>query len=244
MRSLAYARFELIRTFREGMLLLGAFVFPLALYFLIALPNRGVHNYEATGISAPLYYMVSLGSFGTMMAMMSAGIRIAGERSTGWLRQLRIMPLSTPGYLGAKVLTAYVMAALSLALLYVSGLALGVSLSLHVWVEMTVLIAVALLPFAAFGIAVGQHVTIDAIGPISGGTVAILAVLSGTWYPVTQGFLHDIGQFLPSYWLIQAARTSVQGQGWTAIAWAVVLVWTALLGAIAALAYRRDSSRV
>lgn len=238
MRSLAYARFELVRTFREGMLLLGAFAFPLVLYFLIALPNRNVHDYEATGVSAPLYYMVSLGSFGTMMAMMSAGIRIAGERSTGWLRQLRIMPLSTAGYLGAKVLTAYVMAALSLVLLYASGLALGVSLSLHAWVEMTLLIAIALLPFAAFGIAVGQHVSIDAIGPISGGTVAVLAVLSGTWYPVTHGFLHDVGQFLPSYWLVQAGRISLHGQGWPVMGWTVVLAWTAILSGIATLAYR------
>lgn len=238
MRSLAYARFELVRTFREGMLLLGAFAFPLVLYFLIALPNRNVHDYEATGVSVPLYYMVSLGSFGTMMAMMSAGIRIAGERSTGWLRQLRIMPLSTAGYLGAKVLTAYVMAALSLVLLYASGLALGVSLSLHAWVEMTLLIAIALLPFAAFGIAVGQHVSIDAIGPISGGTVAVLAVLSGTWYPVTHGFLHDVGQFLPSYWLVQAGRISLHGQGWPVMGWTVVLAWTAILSGIATLAYR------
>ena len=51
-------------------------------------------NFDGTGISAPLYYMVGLASFGTMLAMISSGARIAGERQAGWTRQLRITPLS------------------------------------------------------------------------------------------------------------------------------------------------------
>ena len=244
MRALAYTRFELLRTFREGKLLAAAFAVPLILYFLFATPNRHVHDFAATGVPAPLYYMVSLASFGTMMAMMSAGIRIAGERQTGWTRQLRITPLSTTAYLAAKVLTAYVMAALSLALLYASGLALGVNLPVHTWLSMTLLIAIALLPFAALGILVGHYVTVDAVGPVGAGTVALLAVLSGTWYPATHGPLHDVGQFLPSYWLVQAGRISLPGYGWTPMAWTVVIVWTAGLATLAALAYRRDTNRV
>ena len=64
------------------------------LYFLIAGPNRNQSDFINTGLSAPLYYMVGLAAFGTMSAMLSSGTRIAGERESGWNRQLRITPLS------------------------------------------------------------------------------------------------------------------------------------------------------
>ena len=100
---------------------------------MIAAPQRNNHNIGGTGISFPLYYMVGLASFGTMAAMISTGARIAGERQVGWTRQLRISPLTSRAYFRAKVVTAYVMALLSLALLYASGAALGVSLSAPRW---------------------------------------------------------------------------------------------------------------
>ena len=68
-------------------------------------PERG--RPRATGLSAPLYFMVGLAAFGTMNAMLSAGARIAGERAVGWNRQLRITPLTTRNYFRAKVLTGY-----------------------------------------------------------------------------------------------------------------------------------------
>jgi ABC-2 type transport system permease protein len=241
---LHYTRYELLRTFRDRRLFLFAFGFPVILYFVIALPNRHSHDFSSTGVTAPLYYMVSLASFGTMMSMMSAGFRIAGERQVGWTRQLRITPLSVRSYMRAKVLTAYAMAAVSLGLLYICGLTLGVSLAGGRWLEMTVLILIALLPFGVLGVALGHMLTVDSVGPATGGIVSLLAVVSGTWFPVTHGFLHDVGQFVPSYWLVQAGRIGLHGQPWHGMAWAVIAGWTLLLAALGAAAYRRDSGRV
>jgi ABC-2 type transport system permease protein len=244
MSSVAYTRYELLRAFRNRRYFVFALGFPLILYYVIAAPNRNTHNFGGSGVSAPLYYMVGLASFGTMMSMVSVGARIAGERQAGWTRQLRITPLSPRAYLRAKVLTSYAMAALSLILLYVAGASLGVSLAAGKWVEMTVLIAISLLPFAALGILLGHLLNVDAVGAATGTTVSLLALLSGTWFPVTHGFLHDVGQFLPSYWLVQAGRISLHGHGWGAMGWAVVIVWTVVLSALAGYAYLRDTGRV
>jgi len=244
MNAVAYTRYELLRTIRERRLLLFGFGFPLILYFVIAIPNRHIEDFAGTGISATLYYMVSLASFGTMMSMVSTGGRIAGERQVGWTRQLRITPLNPRSYLRAKVLTGYAMAILSLALLYISGALLGVSLPANKWLEMTGLIIVGLIPFAALGIALGHILTVDSIGPALGGTVSLLALIGGTWFPVTSGFLHDLGQFLPSYWLVQAGRVALGGSAWGAKGWAVVLGWSVVLGVLAAWAYARDTGRV
>lgn len=244
MTSAAYTRYELLRTVRERRLMFFGFGFPLVLYFVIAIPNRHMRDFASTGVTAPLYYMVSLASFGTMMSMVSLGGRIAGEREVGWTRQLRITPLSPRAYLRAKVMTGYMMAALSVALLYVSGIVLGVSLSAGDWIKTTLLIAVALMPFAALGVGLGHLLTVDSVGPAIGGTVSLLALISGTWFPVTSGFLHDVGQFLPSYWLVQAGRVSINGQAWGTMGWAVVLGWTVILVAFAGWAYMRDTGRV
>jgi ABC-2 type transport system permease protein len=242
--SLAYMRFELLRTFRERRLFIFSFGFPLILYYAIAAPNRHVSDYQGLGIAFPLYYMTGLASFGTMMSMMSAGFRIAGERQAGWTRQLRITPLSTRAYLRAKVVTAYMLAAASLLLLYVAGGTLGVSMPASTWLEMTGLIAIALLPFAALGIALGHMLTVDSTGPATGGIVSLLALVSGTWFPVTHGFLHDVGQFVPSYWLVQAGRLSLGGYHWSTQGWVVIAAWTVACTALAGYAFVRDTGRV
>ncbi|HVU77269.1 MAG TPA: ABC transporter permease [Gaiellaceae bacterium] len=244
MTGLIYARFELRRLFRNRRFFFFSLGFPVVLYFLIAGPNRGDHDFGGSGVSAPLYYMVSLASFGTMMAMVSTGARIAGERQVGWTRQLRITPLSPRAYIRAKVLTAYASAAVSVAALYIAGAILGVSIAAGTWLHMTVLIAIALMPFAALGIFMGHLLNVDAIGPATGGTVSLLAFISGTWFPVTSGFLHTIGRFVPSYWLVQAGRTPLHAQPWGTFGWVVVLAWTAVLGVAAAWAYRKDTQRI
>jgi ABC-2 type transport system permease protein len=245
MSALSYTRYELLRTIRNRRFFVLSLGFPLVLFFLIAGPNRNVRNLGGTGISAPLYFMVGMVAFGTMSSMLSCGARISAERAVGWNRQLRISPLSTRAYFRAKVLTAYMTALLSMCVLYASGIALGVSMPAGDWVKMTLLILVCLVPFAALGVAIGHMLTPDSIGPAMGGGVALLAFLGGTWFPIpAHSFLYDIGQLLPSYWLVQASHIALGGHPWGAKAWIVVIAWTIALAALARRAYRHDTGRV
>ncbi len=242
---LTYTRYELLRTLRNRRFLALSLGFPLVLFFAIAGPSRNVHDFAGSGISEPLYYMVGLASFGTMGAMLSTGGRIAGERAVGWNRQLRISPLTPGAYVGVKVLTAYMMAAISLLALYAAGASLGVSLSAAEWLKMTGLILIGLVPFAALGIAIGHTLTPDSIGPAIGGSISLLAFLGGTWFPLGHhGFLHDLAQYLPSYWLVQASHVALGGRPWSALGWAVIGAWTLVLSIIAVRAFRRDTARV
>jgi ABC-2 type transport system permease protein len=245
MNPFVYTRYELLRTLRNRRFFILSLGFPLLLYFLIASPNRHVQDFAHTGISAPLYFMIGLAAFGTMSAMLSCGARIAAERAVGWNRQLRITPLSTRSYFRAKVLTAYMMALISLLALYLAGASLGVSLGASEWLEMTGLILVGLIPFAALGITIGHLLTPDSIGPAMGGGIALLALIGGTWGPIaTHGFVYDLVQLVPSYWLVQASHIAVGGHAWTAKGWAVMVAWTIVLSVLAGRAYRRDTGRV
>jgi ABC-2 type transport system permease protein len=244
MTSVAYTRYELLRALRNRRFFFFSLGFPLILYFLVAGPQRGDHDLNGTGLSAPLYFMVSMASWGTMTAMLSTGARIAGEREAGWNRQLRISPLRPAAYLSTKVVISYMMAIAAIVLLYISGATLGVSLPAGKWLEMTGLIIVGLIPFAAAGIWMGHKLTTDSIGPALGGGTAILAFVSGTWFPLDDsGFLHDIAINLPSFWLVQANRVALGGSGWPARAWVVVAIWSAVMIVLAAKAYRADTGR-
>ena len=221
-----------------------AFGFPLVLYVLIAAPNRHVHDLDHSGISAPLYFMVGLLTFGTMNAMLSAGARIAAERAVGWNRQLRITPLSPRTYFRTKVLTGYAMALVTIGLLYAAGAVLGVRLDAGDWLRMTLLILVGLIPFAALGIFIGHAVTSESIGPALGGSTALLAFLGGVWFPLgNHGVLHSIGEALPSYWLVQAAHVGIGGAGWDRTSWVVLAAWTLGGTALARRAYVRDTQK-
>ena len=146
--------------------------------------------------------------------MIATGARIANERTTGWTRQLRITPLTTRAYFRAKILTAYVMPAHDRPPLRRRRVARRV-MSASDWLTMTGLMLIALVPFAAIGILLGHLLTADSMGPAIGGGTSLFAFLGGTWFPVGTGFLHDLGQLLPSYWLVQASRVPLGGHPWS-----------------------------
>jgi ABC-2 type transport system permease protein len=237
-------RLELLRMFRNRRFFIFSLGFPVVLYFLIAGPNRDNQDLGGSGISAPVYYMVGLVAFGAMTAVLSAGARISAERSTGWNRQLRITPLTTRDYFRTKVLTGYAAACATILVMYLAGAVLGVSLPARNWVEMTGLILIGLVPFAAGAIAMGHLVPVDAIGPAMGGTTGILAFLGGSWFPITgSGVFATIAKCLPSYWLVQASHVGLGGAAWGLTGWLVVAAWTVALSAVAFRAYRRDTAR-
>ena len=247
-----YLRFELLRTIRNKRSFVFSLAFPIVMYFLLALPNRHNHNFggtpgHPTHLFAPQYYMLGLLAFGSMIAALSGGARIAAERSVGWNRQLRLTPLTPRNYFRAKVLTSYLMAAFAIVLLYAAGIALGVRLPFGDWWRMTGLVLVALIPFAALGIALGHLLTVDSMGPAMGGLTALFAFLGGTWFPITgHGMFVQICKALPSFWLTRAGHVGLGGPSdpWGGRGWLTVAIWSAICGAFAMWTYRRDTGRV
>jgi ABC-2 type transport system permease protein len=242
LRRPVYVRYEVMRTFRNWRFLLFSLGFPLILFLIIAGSNR---HARLDGVSLPLYYMTGMGAWGAMMAVISTGGNIANERQLGWTRQIRITPLPRRVYFETKVLCGYLMAVLTLAVLYLAGAMVGVSLSAGAWCAMTGLILVGLVPFVVLGILLGHLLTTDSLGPAMGGVTSLLALLGGAWGPLaTSGVLLIFAKMLPSYWLVQAGKTAVGGQGWPVEAWVVLGVWVLGLGWLAQRVYLRDTARV
>jgi ABC-2 type transport system permease protein len=238
---MTYSRAELLRSLRDRRTFIFSIAFPLILFWVIAAPNKDATDFVAGGVPLPVYYMTTMAGYGAMIAVLAGGARIAGERQLGWTRQLRISPLTPFAYFRTKLGIAFFTAGISVALLYVSGFALDVRLPAGRWLAMTGLIAVALIPFAALGVLLGHLLSVDSMGPAMGGGVGLLALLSGFWFPINSGVVHDICEFLPSWWIVQASHASLGGEGWSAFGWAVVIGWSVALTLGAARAYRRDT---
>lgn len=245
-----YSKFELIRLFRNRQNLGFSVLIPVLMFFLIAVPNKNNHNFGGdrthhTGLFAPQYYMISLLAFGGLAAILSIGPRIAAERVIGWNRMLRLTPLTPGAYLRTKVLTGYASAGIAIVLLYVLGIAFDVRMGIGVWVELTVLVLVALVPYAGLGIGLGHLLNADAAGAATGIGASLFAFLGGAWFPITAGGLQDFSKLLPSFWLTRAGNVGYVGVSnpWGVEGWIVVTAWSAAATAFAMWAYRRDTRR-
>ncbi|TAM80748.1 MAG: ABC transporter permease [Jatrophihabitans sp.] len=240
-----YLRLEALRVFRNKQNFIFSLIFPLVLFFVIV-GTAGKGAPQIYGVSFATYYMSGMIGFGALGAIIAGGARIALERDLGWNRQLRITPLTPRAYIRSKVIVAYMTAAISIVLIYAAGISMGVHMPVSRWLQMTGLILVALIPFAAMGVMLGHLIKGDAMGPAMGGGMSLFALLGGSWFPIGQdaGFMHDLVRLIPSFWLVQAGRSAVPGaQPWTGEAWIVIAVWALLLAVGAVWAYRRDTQR-
>jgi ABC-2 type transport system permease protein len=236
-----YLRYEVLRTLRNRQAYIFSLIFPVVLFLVFGLTQKNATDFPVS-INPVTYYMVGLLSFGAMGAVISGGARIAIDRATGWNRQLRLTPLPPRAYISTKVAIGYLSACLTIAVMYVVGIASGARASLDRWLLMTVFILIGLAPFAAIGIWIGHIAKEDAMGPIMGGLMSLFALVGGSYYPVT-GVLGDIGSWIPSYWIVQAGHIAVGGDAWSVKGWGVVLGWAVVFTVLAAKAYRRDTSR-
>ena len=236
-----YLYYELLRNFRNWRFFFLALAFPLVLYFTVAGANR---HTVFDGTAFPLYFMVAMATLGTMAGVVSGAAIIAAERSSGWTRQMRITPLGTGAYFGAKVLNAYLRALLTIALMCLAGTLLGVRLSVGEWLTVIGLLLVGLVPFTVLGVLLGHLVGPDASAPAVGGIVTLFCLLGGVYgFQIAKsGAVFEIIKALPSYWLVQAGKTALGGGSWPTEGWIVIAVWTAVLTLVAVLVYRRDTS--
>ena len=242
MTELTYLRYEVLRTWRNRRFLVFSLVFPLVLFLAIAGPHK---HLTIEHISFPLYWMTGMIAWGTMVAVISSGARIAAERAAGWTRQLRITPLPTWSYFSAKIFCGYMMAIMSMAVLFAAGTFVGVRLDAVQWIVMIALLLAGLIPFAVMGIMFGHLLKVDSLGPAIGGVTSLFALLGGSYGPlITGGFFLSIVKFIPSYWLVQASKTALQGGGWPLEAWIVIAAWTLVLSVLAVRVYERDTKRV
>jgi ABC-2 type transport system permease protein len=179
------------------------------------------------------YFMVSMASFGAMVAALNAGgTRLAAERASGWSRQLRVTPLPAWSYITTKVAASMVIAFPVICLVELTGLIVGgVRLGLLEWALLTVVLWASTLPFVVLGVLVGFVASSETAYPLVTALMFLLSFFGGLFTPVSNMpiVLRRIADFLPSFhsasigWAVVAGRAPGLRDAGILLAYAVVL---------------------
>lgn len=239
---------EISRTLRNKRFMFFSVLYPAALFLMIAGAADSSELVPDSNLTLPLYYMVSMASFGALTAvLMGNSERIAKERESGWVRQLRLTALPGRGYVLAKVASAAVVSLPSIVVVFVVA-ALSKDVRLDEgwqWIALTVAIWAGSLVFAGLGVMLGYAATGDAVRPLTMLVYFGLSILGGLWMPSTvfPQWLQDIASWLPTHAYAALGRAIEVGDAPHAKDVSLLCGYLVVFVAAAAWLYRRDNRR-
>ncbi|NEB79247.1 ABC transporter permease [Streptomyces sp. SID14478] len=238
-------KLEITRALRNKKFLFFSVLYPSILFLLIAGSADSTDIVDGTGLSLPAFMMVSMASFGALTAvLMGNGERIAKERESGWVRQLRLTTLPGRGYVLAKTASAAVVSLPSIVIVFVVAAAFkDVRFDAWQWLALTAAIWAGSLCFAALGVAIGYLASGDAVRPITMIVYFGLSILGGLWMPTTTfpQWLQDIAKWLPTHAYAGLGQAIELGNAPHAKDVALIVVYFLLFAGGAAWLYRKDT---
>lgn len=230
---------EILKTARMPEFMIPTLALPVMFYALFAIALPGAAQ------NAP-YLLATFGIFAVMgPALFGFGAGVAQERDRGWLTIKRAAPAPAASFILAKTIATVLMAALSLAAMYViAGFFAGVSFERGAWLALLSVHVLASIPFALIGLALGFLFGANAAVAIANIVFLGFAVLGGLWIPITvfPQIMADVAVFLPSYHLAEIALAVSGAPGDRAIGGHVLVVlgMTAGFAVLAGLAWARQ----
>jgi ABC-2 type transport system permease protein len=238
---IAFLRFEIVRTLRNARFLVMLIAFPVLLYLIYA-KVRGTSQ----GLTVATLLLVSMAVWSGMgSAMFASGPQLARERQNGWMRQLRISPISTPGWFAAKLVQSVLLILPGLAVLIALALTYGhVHLAAGRLGTLALIVVLGAIPFCAAGLVIGLMFDSQTAQVAQMITLVVLAFLGGifiSWNSLPHG-MQTVGKVLPSYHLAQLGWNAAAGRPLGMSHVAVLAAWTAGLGLVAGWRWRQESA--
>ncbi|MFE5486967.1 ABC transporter permease [Streptomyces sp. NPDC056527] len=236
-----YVRLEVRRTLRDTGFVIFGIGMPVLMYLLFT--NLGANEAEWRTAS-----MVGMAAYGALGAALSVGTGVAEDKSLGWLRQLRVTPMTPRQVVTGRALTGSVIVLPAIgAVLLAGALVNGVRMeAAWQWGAVAVALWLGALPFTLLGMGNGYRLTAQTTGVVNVGCNLGLAVVGGLWFPVElfPDWLRTLSSYTPTNRFSELGRAMTEGTAPGAAALAVLAVWTALFGTYAAVSYRRSAKTV
>jgi ABC-2 type transport system permease protein len=238
--SLGYLALEIRRVIRSPRFVIFTVGFPIVLLLFLSGAYGGTSQANA-------WVMISMTTWGTFSGALFTGARVATERGAGWQRQLRLTPLSGPGYLAAKMIVGMFVALPAVILVPLVGAVVdGVRLDATQWLHASLAVWLAAIPFALLGLLLGQFGTADSMQSMTGVVMMVLGLLGGVWIPMDSlpHWLGSISHLVPTYWMNQLGQGAIGPAESIGKCVLALGVWTVLLAGAVVRRYQRDSARV
>jgi ABC-2 type transport system permease protein len=239
-------KLEIRRLLRNRRTVIFAMVIP-AVFFLLFGLNSAYANQRAGHGNVSAFIMISMALYGAVLATTSGGAMVSIERAAGWSRQLRLTPLSPAAYITIKMLTAMVLGAGSVIVVYLVGMVSGKpSMPGYLWIATALSVWVGSLVFAAFGLFMGYLLPTENVMQFLGFGLMLFAFGGGLFIPLDQypHVLQDVAQWTPLYGLNYLLHAPLLGSG-VHMVWVVnAVAWLAIFAGGAVWRFRKDTARV
>ncbi|MFF4831456.1 ABC transporter permease [Streptomyces sp. NPDC001315] len=235
-----YLRLEVRRTLRDAGFVIGGIAMPVMMYLLFT--NLGENDRSWKTVS-----MVGMAAYGAVGSALNTGGGVAEDRAIGWLRQLRVTPMTPREVVTGRALTGSVTVLPALvAVLAAGGLVNGVRLAVWQWAAIAVLLWLGSIPFTLLGLGNGYRLTGQTTGVANMVCNLGLAVVGGLWFPVAvfPGWLRSLSAYTPTNRFAQLGRSVADGHAPTPGAMLVLTAWLLLFGSYAVFSYRRSAGNV
>ncbi|MEU6771531.1 ABC transporter permease [Streptomyces sp. NPDC046759] len=237
---LAYVRLEIRRTLRDTGFVIGGTAMPVMMYLLFTNLGENDGNWRTAA-------MVGMAAYGAVGSALNTGGAVAEDRAVGWLRQLRVTPMTPREVVTGRTLTGVVTVLPSiLAVLAAGGLVDGVRLAAWQWAGIALLLWLGSVPFTLLGLGNGYRLTGPSTGVVNMLCNLGLAVLGGLWFPVSlfPGPLRAVSAYTPTHRFAQLGTAVSEGHAPGAGAIIVLTAWLVLFGSYAVLSYRRRAGTI
>jgi len=237
---LDYLRLEVRRTLRDAGFVIAGIAMPVVMYLLFT-------NLGSAGAGWKTGAMVGMAGYGAVGSALNTGGGVAEDRAIGWLRQLRVTPMTARQVVLGRALTGSVTVLPAIvAVLAAGGLVNGVRLDAWQWAAIAALLWLGSVPFTLLGLGNGYRLTGQTTGVVNMACNMGLAVLGGLWFPVTlfPGWLSTLSAYTPTYRFAELGTSVAAGHSPALGAIAVLTLWLLAFGSYAVLSYRRSGRTV
>ncbi|HEY9370468.1 MAG TPA: ABC transporter permease [Streptomyces sp.] len=237
----AYVKLEVRRTLRDVGFAIGSIAVPVLMYLLFT--NLGGDDAAEWKTAS----MVGMAAYGALNAALSVGGGVAEDKSIGWLRQLRVTPMTPRQAVVGRALTGSVVVVPAIAAVLAAGaLVNGVRMDAWQWPAVALVLWLGSLPFTLLSLGNGYRLTPQTTGVVNVASNMGLAVVGGLWFPAElfPGWLRAISGFTPTNRFAELGRAVTEGSAPGLVTVAVISFWALLFGAYAVFSYRRSARTV
>jgi len=235
-----YLLLEVRRTLRDVGFVIGGIAIPVMMYLLFTNLGDNASGWKTAS-------MVGMAAYGAVGSALNTGGSVAEDRGRGWLRQLRVTPMTPRQVVIGRALTGSVTVLPSIAaVLAAGGLVNGVRLALWQWAAIALLLWLGSIPFTLLGLGNGYRLTPQTTGVANMVCNLGLAVVGGLWFPVAlfPGWLRQVSSFTPTHRFAQLGTAIADGHAPATGAVLVLTAWLLAFGSYAVLSYRRYAGNI
>ncbi|WP_442816602.1 ABC transporter permease [Streptomyces sp. NBC_01304] len=235
-----YTKLEVRRTLRDFGFVFFGIGMPVLMYLLFT--NLGSVETEWKTAS-----MVGMAAYGALGAALSTGGAVAEDKTVGWLRQLRVTPMSPRQVVAGRALTGSVIVLPAIVAVFTAGaLVNGVRLEAWQWIVLTLLLWLGALPFTMLGLGNGYRLTGATTGVVNTACNLGLSIVGGLWFPIDMfpGWLRSLSDFTPTHRFADLGWQTTNGHAPGLGTVTILMGWLLLFGWYAVMSYRRAARTV